>query len=112
MGKPIVQENGLVACTVLQAFGQWFPKMVAGFSPTDAIASKAKGLVDYEEEAGDEPAASEPEGITIPGDWKDLPWMSLRSLAMKIAGDSVDASLNKDQALSIIEAHVAAQEGN
>jgi hypothetical protein len=111
MAAPKVQENGLVDCLVLQAFGQWFPKMRAGFFPADAVAFKAKGLVTFEE--GETEAAPEApvEPIVIPEDWQGLPWMNLRSLAMNIAGDSADASLNKEQALSIIEAYVAAQKG-
>lgn len=130
MSAPKVQENGLVDCVVLQAFGQWFPKMRAGFSPTDAVAFKAKGLVDYAEaeETAEKPAKAPAKArvkapatgtaspasadpIVIPEDFASLPWMTLRSLAMKIAGDAFDPALNKDGALAIVEAYLAAQKG-
>lgn len=108
--KPKINENGLVECTILQAFGRYNPSMkTAGFPPEEAIFLKSKGAVDFQTEPMAEGAGDE--DLTIPSNWRDLHHTQIIALAKKVLGEGATASLTKDAAIEVIENAIKA-EGN
>lgn len=104
MSKPKVNENGLVDCKILQAFGRYNPGMnMAGFPQDEAVYLKSKGAVDYEVEGDPKPAATSDDVVTIPPDWRESHHLTIIALAKKIMAGSAPAEMTKDQAIFVIE---------
>lgn len=116
--------SDLVSMKVVEAFGKWFPKMTAGFTPGQAKEIFAKKLAVYvnaedgptsfEGIATIEAKASEAtDEVEIPTDWEGRHHMQIMALAKRIAGDAAPNPLTVEAAKIIITDELAlrAQKG-
>jgi len=104
-----MDDGEFIPMKVAEAFGKWFPGMVAGFTASQAKEIAAKGLAEYVNpvDGGSEQPTTTADIVAIHQDWEQQHHIKIMALAKRIAGDAVPNPLTLEVAKTIITDELA-----